>query len=270
MTTSQAPHRPIEIADILQGIEAGEFHLVYQPQVDSRQGHLLGFESLMRWESATFGTVSPDVFIGIAESRGVIHSLWDCLLEQVVADLRQLAERDSAPRHIALNLSASQLPVPELSRHIGEWLIGHSLDGAQIHIEITESALLADSPEVMDNLRHLNELGIKLWLDDFGTGYSSLRHLVELPIHGLKIDKLFITTVEENIAHFRLVCAIIAMASSLGLKTVAEGIETENQSQILTQLGCDYFQGYLIGKPDRMDNLLASWMPDRSSQNETL
>lgn len=266
--TMPAARQSIETSHILQGLKSREFKLVYQPQVDAHNGRLLGFESLMRWHSPKFGQVPPDIFITTAESGGIVQSIWDYLLEEVIADRKQLNEPDGPSVHIALNLSASQLIDSKLSHRIENWLHKHHLDSKQFHIEITESALLADSPVVMDNLRHLHELGIPLWLDDFGTGYSSLKHLVELPIRGLKIDKSFISTIEHNIAHFRLVSTIITMAGSLGLKTVAEGVETEDQSQILTQLGCDCFQGYLIGHPDQMGNLLASWMPDVRANHE--
>lgn len=251
---------------ITQGIDAGEFYLAYQPQVDASSGALIGFEALMRWNSKTMGAISPDSFIKVAECGSAINNIWGHLLSTIACDRCILDHYQSPFLHLALNLSAVQLPQPRLAIEIEKWMDENSIDGSQIHIEITESALLSDGDQVIKNLMRLNEMGINLWLDDFGTGYSSLRHMRDLPITGLKIDKSFVSDLEENLDDFRIVSAIVAMSNSLGLKTIAEGVETESQAQILGQLGCNILQGYLIGRPDSMETLTSRWLPQHMNQ----
>lgn len=244
---------------ISQGIANNEFHLVYQPLSAAVDGSLAGFEALMRWDSAILGPVSPEQFIRAAENDNCIVELWNNLLSTIAADWGTLGGMAPASMHIAINLSPCQLSDTNLSNSFSQWLLENDIDGSQIHIEITESAIFENDQTVTENLFSLREMGIMIWMDDFGTGFSSLRHLRDLPISGLKIDKSFIADIESSLADFRIVSAIVAMANSLGLKVVGEGVETSNQLQILTQLGCNYLQGYLIGHPSRLDEVEQNW-----------
>lgn len=240
-------------------LTAQEFRFVYQPQVDASGGRLVGFEALARWTSERFGVVPPDVFIPIMEQALQTGDFWHYLLRQVAVDYPQLARNASSSLHVALNLSADQLQVPTLAEHFIAWARANAIDASQLHIELTESALIKLSPEVIENLQALRAAGVAIWLDDFGTGFSSLRHLRDLPLSGLKIDKSFVSNLEENLDDFRIVSAIIAMANSLGLMTVAEGVETSAQAQMLTQLGCTILQGYLIGRPASVSEVASHW-----------
>lgn len=244
--------RELELA-----IERQELQLHYQPQVDAQRGALIGFESLLRWPSPVLGNISPDVFIPLAESSGLINALWDYILGCIQQDRETLLRHPEL--HVAINLSALQLPQLGLADQMAKWLQKSGLDGSQVHIEITESSLLASSEITEENLMGMRSLGVAIWLDDFGTGFSSLRLMRDLPISGLKIDKSFVTSIEDDVDDFRIVSAIVAMANSLGLRVVAEGVETESQAQILGQLGCNILQGYLIGKAEPMQTLEDRW-----------
>lgn len=245
---------------LLQALKNDEFFMVYQPQVNAGNGRLVGFESLIRWQHPKQGLLPPDDFIPVFESGPQVHDLWDYILKRVAEDRQKFDDLSHGFLHIALNLSAAQLPEKTLGNNLRQWMETHDIEGSQVHIEITESALISESPQIIDNLNMINSLGISIWLDDFGTGHSSLKHLRDLPIQGVKIDKSFVDGIESNLPDFRIVSAIIAMSNSLGLKVVAEGIETENQAQILTQLGCDTLQGYFISKPDTMDAFEHTWL----------
>ncbi len=249
--------KPVTSRELERALKRRELRLHYQPQVDAMRGALLGFECLLRWPSPTLGNVSPDVFIPLAESSGLINQIWDYILECVRQDRDHLLRHPEL--HVAINLSAMQLPQPGLAEQVAQWLQKSGLDGSQVHIEITESSLLASSEITEENLTGLRALGVAIWLDDFGTGFSSLRLMRDLPISGLKIDKSFVTSIEEDVDDFRIVSAIVAMANSLGLRVVAEGVETESQAQILGQLGCNILQGYLIGKAAPMQELEDRW-----------
>ncbi len=243
--------------ELERALKRGELQLHYQPQVDALRGVLVGYEALLRWPSPSLGNVSPDVFIPLAEMSGLIRQLWYYILDCIHKDRDHFLQHPEL--HVALNLSALQLPQPGLAEHMAQWMRKSGLDGSQIHIEITESSLLASSENTEDNLSGLRSLGMAIWLDDFGTGFSSLRLMRDLPISGLKIDKSFVTSIEEDVDDFRIVSAIVAMANSLGLRVVAEGVETESQAQILGQLGCNILQGYLIGKAAPMRELEGRW-----------
>ncbi len=248
-------------ADISSALIAQELYLHYQAQVDAVTGKLRGFEALMRWNSPTLGAVAPGEFIPLVESSEVIHEIWDYLLQHVSED--RVAHGIPADLHVALNLSANQLIRPGLSGAFENWLKAAHIDCSQVHVEITESALLQMGQSLERNLWHMRDLGVSIWLDDFGTGFSSLRHLRDLPITGLKIDQSFVCDLEDNLDDFRIVSAIVAMANSLGLAVIAEGVESISQARMLTQLGCDMLQGYLIGRPVAMAEALQAWSAPR-------
>ncbi len=247
------------VPDLVAAVACGEVGMRYQPQVDALTGALIGFESLARWDSPRFGAVAPDRFVEVLEQANRMDVLWQAILSTTARDMPIFRAAFGQRFHLALNVSATQLACDDFARDFERWLCLQMIDSAQIHVEITESALLSAGPATRRNLDALVGLGVQLWLDDFGTGYSGLRHLRELPITGLKIDKSFVDEIESNIDDFRIVSAITAMACSLGLKVVAEGVETETQMQILSQLGCTTLQGFLIGRPQSLDSLKLAW-----------
>ncbi len=249
---------PQLLPHLAQALRAQAMHLAYQPQVDAGTGRLLGFEALMRWTDPKLGVVSPAEFVPVAEAHDLIDELWSCLLNALAHERHRLSA--SPELHYALNVSARQLPIDGLAQRFGEWMAEQQIDGSQVHIEITETALISGGMIRDRNLNRFRELGVQVWLDDFGTGYSSLRHLRDLPISGLKLDRSFVKELDENLADFRIVSAVIAMANSLGLRVVAEGVETPEQAEILGQLGCNVLQGYLIGRPAPLCELHSRWL----------
>ncbi len=259
MSHISQPPASISIDEFRAAMLGHEFHLCFQPQVDALGGRLIGFEALSRWQSPRFGSVGPDCFVPQMEKHGLADEFWAVLLDMVAQQSSFLASAETAQLHFALNLSAAQLDTRGLAARFAQWLRRSGLDAQNIHIELTESALFKLSDTVAENLYAFRDSGLAIWLDDFGTGYSSLQHLRDLPISGLKIDKSFVANLETDINDFRIVSAIVAMAASLGLKVVAEGVETEAQAQMLTQLGCTTLQGYLIGRPAPLAQLLHNW-----------
>jgi EAL domain-containing protein (putative c-di-GMP-specific phosphodiesterase class I) len=233
--------------DLRAALDRGELHLVYQPEIEVVTGKLFGVEALSRWNHPTLGLIPPDEFIPMAEAAGLIERLFDWSLD---AALRQHAEWRSAGRTVAVsvNLSASQLTDPRLVHAVASALQRHDVHGEQLWIEVTESAL-AGGDAAVQAVTDLKHLGVGIALDDFGTGYSSLSQLRRLPFDILKIDRTFIAPLGQAEADEKLLASIIHLAHGLDVRTLAEGVETEEQSRILTALGCDIVQGYLYARP---------------------
>ena len=239
-------------AALENAIEGGELRLHYQPIVRLTDSAIVGLEALVRWQHPVEGLVSPLEFIPIAEQSGLIVRLGEWVLQQACADLGRWqrpwrAGWGSAP-HMSVNLSPRQLQSAHLLEMVDNALNQHAIDPTSLTLEITESCLAEDSEEILLCMRQLDERGITLSLDDFGTGYSSLSYLRRFPIRNLKIDRSFVKTIDTSEGR-TLVDAIIAMARSLRLSVVAEGIEDEAQVRELRLLGCDNGQGFLFGRP---------------------
>ncbi len=230
-----------------RALDRGELEVHYQPQIDIASGRLIGAEALMRWH-VDGGPIPPAEFIPVAESSGLIIPIGVWLIETVIAQAAQWRRQfDQTPR-LAINLSPRQFAGHQLARCVMSNLHRWQLPTDAIELEITESILLNPEGDSIDELRSLHAQGLRLSLDDFGTGYSSLSYLQRLPIDVLKIDRSFITPLGSD-QSTAIVRAIIAMAHSLDLRVVAEGVETERQLSILRMLGCDIAQGYLYSKP---------------------
>ncbi|HST42391.1 MAG TPA: EAL domain-containing protein [Conexibacter sp.] len=230
-------------------IEREELSVVYQPLQRFGDGQVCGVEALLRWKNDELGSVSPDEFIPIAEQSGLIHELGAWALRTACAAMPALVRAHGPAVFLAVNVSPRQLRAPALPLLVAAALAEHGISPDRLWIEITETALLGEDPETARSVAALHEMGARIALDDFGTGCSSLAALKQHPIGAIKIDRSFVDGVVEHRDDRAIVTALVAMGRSLGLRVVAEGVETREQHELLRRLGCDYGQGYLIGRP---------------------
>ena len=239
------------IASLRRAIERNELHLVYQPQLSLADGRIRCVEALLRWTSAEHGEVSPAQFIPLAEESGMIVSIGEWVLRESCNTLADWQRAGLSGMSMAVNVSATQLLHSDLPRAVERILRETGVDPAQLELELTESVLMAKAGLAAERLQFFRRIGVSIAVDDFGTGYSSLAYLRRLPITTLKIDKAFIDDLgrpgdSEDAA---ITTTVIAMARSLGLSVVAEGVETAEQLAFLRQHRCDVVQGYLLSKP---------------------
>lgn len=251
--------------DFHHSLDRGEFRLHYQPIVSLVDGRVAGFEALSRWKHPQRGYVSPGEFITLAEETGMIIPLGWWVLQEVCYQLKEWQLQFNNPNlTIAVNISQKQFSQPNLIDSLIQILQTTGLEPQSLQLEITESLLMQDVKITMETLRQLKVLGCGLHLDDFGTGYSSLSYLHSLPIDSLKIDRSFVKAIDSKGNNSEIVEAIVMMAKSLGLKVIAEGIETKAQLAKLQTLKCLYGQGYLFSKPLN-PNSLFNWLVTRLS-----
>ncbi len=234
--------------DLRQAVERDELMLYYQPIIDSQSGAMSSVEALLRWNHPKRGLISPETFIPLAEDGGMIIPIGNYVMEEACSQLREWRD-DGLDFNISVNISYRQL-----SKEFSPWVVSsilkeYGVRGEWLTLEITEGLLMDDSPEVLDWLNGFKKLGIGLSIDDFGTGYSSLSYLKRFPVDVLKIDRSFVRGLPNDVGDASLVEAILAMAKSMGLKVVAEGVETEHQRTFLRKHGCDRLQGFYYGKP---------------------
>lgn len=232
-----------------QAIAGNEFCLFYQPQIEVRSGRLVGFEALIRWRHPELGLVSPAEFIHLTEETGLIVPIGEWVLKTACAQLAGWRRRGHRELSLAVNLSPRQMHETGLAPLLARLLAEHGLPPGLLELEITESHLLQKPEEVRRMLAAFSQIGVRVSLDDFGTGFSSLNHLRAFPGASLKIDRSFIQGIEENGSDAAIVRSLIAMAHSLNLKVIAEGVESPTQLRVLTEYGCDYVQGFLLGEP---------------------
>ena len=225
-----------------------ELHLVYQPIVDAVTYEVKKIEVLLRWTSSQFGVISPDRFIPVAEQSDLIVELGTWVIHQACRELSAL-EHDIDKVRISINVSSRQLTDPAFFNVIDQALSSHHLRPQQLELELTERVLIDDGTSVHAVLSRLNQLGVGISLDDFGTGFSSLSYLTRFQINTIKIDRAFVFDMETSPRHKNLVAAIIAMAHSLEMEIVAEGVELQSQAESLTSMKCHYLQGYFISRP---------------------
>jgi EAL domain-containing protein (putative c-di-GMP-specific phosphodiesterase class I) len=233
---------------LARAIEHGELALHYQPQAHAISGSLVGVEALLRWNSGVWGVVPPDQFIPLAEETGLIVPIGDWVLERACEFARPLVSAGLL-RRVGVNLSVRQFYQPAFSRTIERILAATGLDAEHLELEITESMMVGDTRKVIRILNELKEMRVTLAIDDFGTGYSSLGYLRHFPIDRLKIDRSFIADVPASTYDCTLAKAVISLGHNLGLKVIAEGVETQAQLSFLARNGCDEVQGYLLSKP---------------------
>jgi diguanylate cyclase (GGDEF)-like protein len=249
-----SPERLGMLGDLRRALEDGELILHYQPKADLRTGDIVGVEALVRWRHRHRGLIFPDEFIPMAEQSGLIHSITACVID---SGLAQLAEwrRDGLVLQLAINVSVRDLHDPRFVEQVKMALERYAIPSSQLVLEITESVVMADPERVLLTLNALSALGVRLSLDDFGAGYSSLTYLKRLPVSEIKIDKSFVTRMDVDEDDARIVRSTIDLGQGLGLRVVAEGVETAQAWARLARLGCDIAQGYFLSRPIPGDEL---------------
>ncbi|MBD3232901.1 MAG: EAL domain-containing protein [candidate division Zixibacteria bacterium] len=232
-----------------------EFVVHYQPQVDINTGKMIGSEALLRWQNPDFGLLYPTEFIPLAEETGLIVNIGKWLLRKVCEQNRKWQKTGYDPIRISLNLSARQFSEDDLVDDVVNALNDTKLDPQYLELEITESCAMQDLEYTVETLHALKSRGVRLSVDDFGTGYSSMGYLKRYPVDTLKIDQSFVKNLPSDKDNSAITTAIIAMAHSLGKKTIAEGVETDEQVRFLKSLRCDEMQGFHVSKPLTSDSL---------------
>lgn len=248
----------LSIGNELRGaMERDELRLFYQPKLDTKTGALVGAEALVRWQHPQRGLLGPGDFIGIAEETGLIVQLGQWVLRAACKQIKEWESAGLAVPRIAVNVSSHQFHQRDLPETVRETLEVAGVMPQSLCIELTESVLMENAQSNIEILRALKSMGIQLSIDDFGTGYSSLSYLNRFPLDELKIDRSFLAAIQTAEDHAAIIVAIIAMAHSLSLRVVAEGVETVHQLNFLKAQGCDEFQGFLISKPVPADAFAA-------------
>jgi EAL domain-containing protein (putative c-di-GMP-specific phosphodiesterase class I) len=248
--------------DMRKALDSGQFHVYYQPVVSVSTGLIVGFEALSRWHRPE-GIVAPNDFIPVANETGMILTINRELLLVACQQLRRWQKRypSDPPLSLSVNISPRQFAQPDLASQIGRLIEESGMDPRCVDLEITETIAMADAERSGVVLSALKALGVRLDIDDFGTGYSSLSRLQHFPVDTLKIDRAFVSRIDSDHDTHEIVRIIIMLAHNLGLKVVAEGVETQTQLDLLRDIGCDLAQGYLFSKPvdhEAIDKLLES------------
>jgi EAL domain-containing protein (putative c-di-GMP-specific phosphodiesterase class I) len=234
--------------DLADAISSDQLFLEYQPKLDCRLGRITGVEALVRWQHPAHGIISPDQFIALAEETNLIHSLTDWVLAEATKQAA-IWEADGLGLAVAANISAKDIVDLDLPERLHQHCRNAGVDPATIIVELTETGAMREAVQMMDVLTRLRLKGFRLAIDDFGTGYSSLVQLQKMPFSEVKIDSSFVMKMISN-ADCRIIVEIIALlATKLGLKSVAEGVEDEEALQSLIEMGCDMAQGYLLSRP---------------------
>ena len=234
--------------ELRRAVAEDQLRLHYQPVIDLGTGRVVGVEALLRWQHPTHGLVLPDQIIEIAEETGLIVPIGEWVLREAC---RQLAQWSEEAPHLtmAVNLSGVQLGRVDLVRRVADVVEAAGIEPGRLSLEITESVLMRDAEEALGMLLDLKALGVRISVDDFGTGYSSLTYLKRFPVDVLKIDRTFVDGLGTDADDLAIVRSILALAEALGIDTIAEGVETPMQAQVLRDLGCERAQGFLLGRP---------------------
>ncbi|WP_349975620.1 EAL domain-containing protein [Pseudomonas sp. WHRI 8519] len=237
------------LQDLRMALEQRQFRLHYQPKFAARACQAIGAEALLRWQHPQHGLLLPDRFIGLAEKTGLIIPIGEWVLDEACRQMRQWLDQGHENWRMAVNLSAIQFCHAGLVDSVARALRDNDLPANSLTLEITETTAMHDADASLAVLQRLSDMGVDLSIDDFGTGYSSLMYLKRLPANELKIDRGFVRDLEQDSDDAAIVSAIVALGQALGLRIVAEGVETGGQQDFLTRLGCDSLQGYLLGQP---------------------
>lgn len=243
--------------ELKDAIASNQLYLLYQPQMNYNSKHIIGVEALLRWQHPELGSVSPDVFIPLAEQSSNIIDIGEWVLDQACRQLRSWNDQGIKNLRMAVNLSAAQLHHVDLLAVVQEKLTTYNLDAGSLELEVTETGLMEDIKAAASNLRGLRRMGVLIAIDDFGTGYSSLSYLKTLSLDKIKIDKSFVQDMLDSEDNAIIVKTIIQLSKSLGMQVIAEGVETFEQEQFIIQLGCDEGQGYFYSKPASANEISA-------------
>ncbi len=246
---TQCRHRLSLEAKLRRALERNELALVYQPKVDVQTNAIAGVEALLRWHTKDHGSIPPQEFIAMAEETGLIIPIGEWVMRHACTQLVQWRQAGKAPIGMAVNLSAVQFQNPEMHAIFKRIIEQSGIDPRQLTLELTESILLEDIESKIESMKRLKELGLKLSIDDFGTGFSSLSYLGRLPLDELKIDRSFFVNLFEDTKGRSLLSSLLFLARNLNLRTVAEGVETEQQLRFLQKERCDQYQGRLFRPP---------------------
>jgi diguanylate cyclase (GGDEF)-like protein len=246
-----AVERRVQMEQELRGAwDRGELSVVYQPVCRTSDGRVVGAEALLRWQHPVLGTVAPSVFIDVAEQSGLIEQIGPRVLETACAEAVRWTELSGDQKlFVSVNVSPRELRRGDLPDVVAACLAGTGLPASCLHLELTETSVITDELQAAALLARLHSTGVKVWLDDFGTGFSGLSHLRRVPVDGVKIDRSFVADLQRDPDDLALTTAIIAMAHSLGITVVAEGVEKEAQYSLLAERGCDLVQGYWLSHP---------------------
>ncbi len=231
--------------DLRRAVEDQSFDVAYQPLFDVRTNAVVGFEALLRWNHPERGYVPPPDFLPLAEDLGLIDNIGLFVLNRACADAVRMAGAPS----VAVNVSPNQLKAEDFAEQVMEALRVSALRPDRLELEITETALLMDDERIISQLWKLRDLGVRIALDDFGVGYSSLNYIRRVPLDKIKIDQVFVREATQRGDCAAIIRAIVGLARQLKIKTTAEGIENQDQLDLVRKLGCDQGQGYLLGKP---------------------
>ncbi|QPC48157.1 GGDEF domain-containing protein [Mangrovibacillus cuniculi] len=235
--------------NLRKALELDQFELYYQPQINTLTQELKGYEALIRWNHPDLGIVSPAKFIPMAESTGIIVEIGEWVVDQALSTLKAWNTEKSKDITISINASARQFLHKDFPSLVGKYLDKHQVCPSKLVIEITESLALENTVEVSEQLTIFNKMGVSISIDDFGAGYSSLTYLLHFPVSTLKLDRQFIQHVHQDPKSMIIIKTLIRLAKDLDINLIAEGVEEEEQSNLLQDLGCYMIQGYLYGKP---------------------
>jgi len=255
-------------SDLHDAIDKATIQTWFQPKFDLKKNRIVGMEALLRWNHETRGFVSPELFVAMAESNGLIDKLSQRVLEASLQQIIVWRSMGLDDLRVSINISPSQFRAATLVDYTLQQMRQAGVEGSQLEIELTETSVLENPEQTRLDLARLQEAGVGVSLDDFGTGYTSLSLLSELPLNVVKIDRSFVSPIEESARSRAVVGSVISMAHALNLRVVAEGIETNAQLEILQQLGCDEVQGYLICRPQPADEVTAFLVDQRFSEQK--
>jgi diguanylate cyclase (GGDEF)-like protein len=236
------------LGELRTALQGRQLVLDYQPKLDLTSGLIVGVEGLVRWNHPTRGRVPPGEFIPFAEQTGFMREITPWVIAEGVRFAAEITTRGML-LNVSINVSAQDIENPALSGRVAEILAERKLDASRLTLEITESGLLSETENALSNLQSIAALGVRLSVDDFGTGYATLKQLQKLPVHELKIDRSFVSGMNTNRGNATIVRSTVDLAKQLGLRTIAEGVETVAELRALASMGCDEIQGYYLAKP---------------------
>jgi EAL domain-containing protein (putative c-di-GMP-specific phosphodiesterase class I)/GGDEF domain-containing protein len=261
-----SPRRLTLAGELRKAIAKNSLELYFQPQINAAQNKMTGMEALLRWKHAEYGFIGPDEFIPIAEQTGIIHPLTHWVVDEAVRRLSELHRKGMA-LSVSVNVSAINLKDRNFAEMVSRILAKYQVSPAHLVAEVTETAMMSDPERALSVLKQLNKIGVRISIDDFGTGYSSLSYIKQLPIQEIKIDRSFVMEMDKVKGDAIIVRTTINMCHDLGLKVVAEGVETQQSCNTLKAMGCDYLQGYFLSRPLPFEQLCLWLAQDASASS---